>query len=53
MKVTILQTDIEWGRPEVNIDRAEALMTQEPGGRPLCIARNVGYGLCNGTLRHR
>lgn len=31
MKVTILQTDIEWGRPEVNIDRAEALMAQAPG----------------------
>ena len=31
MKVTILQTDIEWGRPEVNIERAEALMAQAPG----------------------
>ena len=31
MKVTILQTDMEWGRPEVNIGRAEALMAQEPG----------------------
>ena len=31
MKVTILQTDIEWGRPEVNIDRAEALMARAPG----------------------
>ena len=31
MKVTILQTDIEWGSPEVNIQRAEQLMAQEPG----------------------
>ena len=31
MKVTILQTDIEWGRPEVNIQRAEEMMAQAPG----------------------
>ncbi len=30
MKVTILQTDIEWGRPEENILRAELLMGREP-----------------------
>ena len=30
MKVTILQTDIEWGSPEENIRRAERLMAQEP-----------------------
>ena len=30
MKVTILQTDIEWGSPEENIRRAERLMVQEP-----------------------
>lgn len=28
MKVTILQTDIEWGRPEENIRKAELLMDQ-------------------------
>lgn len=31
MRVTILQTDIEWGRPEVNIQRAEAMIAQAPG----------------------
>lgn len=31
MKVAILQTDIEWGRPEENIRQAEQLMAQEPG----------------------
>ena len=30
MKVTILQTDIEWGIPEENIRRAELLMAQKP-----------------------
>lgn len=30
MKVTILQTDIEWGSPKVNIGRAEQLMAQAP-----------------------
>ena len=30
MKVAILQTDIEWGRPEENIRKAEQLMAQEP-----------------------
>ena len=30
MKVAILQTDIEWGRPEENIRQAEQLMAQEP-----------------------
>ena len=30
MKVTILQLDIEWGSPLKNIQRAEALMAQEP-----------------------
>lgn len=30
MKVTILQTDIEWGSPKVNIGRAEQLMAQVP-----------------------
>ena len=30
MKVTILQTDIEWGIPEDNIRRAELLMAQKP-----------------------
>ena len=30
MKVTILQTDIEWGSPLENIRRAEALMAKEP-----------------------
>ena len=30
MKVAILQTDIEWGRPEENIRQAERLMAQEP-----------------------
>ena len=30
MKVTILQTDIEWGSPKVNIERAEQLMGQAP-----------------------
>ena len=31
MKVTILQIDIEWGSPQENIKRAEALMAQAPG----------------------
>ena len=31
MKVTILQTDIEWGSPRENILRAEQLMAQELG----------------------
>ena len=31
MKVTILQTDIEWGRPEDNIRKAEQLMAQATG----------------------
>ena len=30
MKVTILQTDIEWGRPQENIQHVERLMAQEP-----------------------
>ncbi len=30
MKVTILQTDIEWGSPRENIRRAEALMASAP-----------------------
>jgi predicted amidohydrolase len=30
MKVTILQLDIEWGSPQKNIQRAEALMAQAP-----------------------
>ena len=30
MKVTILQTDIEWGSPLENIKRAEALMAKQP-----------------------
>ena len=30
MKVAILQTDIEWGRPDENIRQAERLMAQEP-----------------------
>ena len=30
MKVAILQTNIEWGRPEENIRQAERLMTWEP-----------------------
>ena len=31
MKVTILQIDIEWGRPQENIRRAEQLMNEVPG----------------------
>ena len=31
MKVTILQTDIEWGNPIVNISQAEQLMAEAPG----------------------
>lgn len=31
MKVTILQTDIEWGSPQENITRASQLMAQAPG----------------------
>ena len=30
MKVTIIQLDIEWGNPVVNIKRAERLMAKEP-----------------------
>lgn len=30
MKVTILQTDIEWGNPQENIVRVERLVAQEP-----------------------
>lgn len=30
MKVTILQTDIEWGNPQENIRRAECLMAEAP-----------------------
>lgn len=31
MKVTILQTDIQWGQPQQNIVRAERLMDTQPG----------------------
>ena len=31
MKVTLLQTNIEWAQPLVNIRRAEQLMQQQPG----------------------
>ena len=32
MKVTLLQTDIEWGRPAANIRQAEALMDADMDG---------------------
>ena len=31
MNITILQTDIQWGRPEENIKQAESLLLSHPG----------------------
>ena len=31
MRVTLLQTDIQWARPEENIRNAERMMAENPG----------------------
>ena len=31
MKVTLLQTDIQWGQPQQNMERERLLMDTQPG----------------------
>ena len=47
MKVTILQLDIEWGSPQVNIERAESLMEQQPGSDLYVLPEMWGTGFAS------